>query len=201
MKTKIIKISITIILLLICILLYKLPAISLWRSFNNGVRAFGENNFEQAAVEFNKAVVISDDNILKYNLCISRWADVVKLQQDLKINTINDSSLTVLKKKELMPKIEKAHDALNQLIDAQKISNNYLKKLYYAQGKLFLLEAQPEIAKQSFLKSMSKDKTFTLPQIELVKLKTTDESNFIPELLLNIAEAKPIDIERKWKPF
>lgn len=201
MKTKIIKTSITIIILIICIILYKLPTISLWRNYNNGVRAFNEKNYNLAATEFNKAMAISENQVLKYNWCISLWADVLKKQKDLKINTINDSSLTALEKKEIISKIEKTQRALNQLLNSQKLNNNYLKRLYYAQGKTFLLEALPEKAKQSFIKSISKDKSFTPPQIEMIKFKTIDQSDPVSELLLNIVEAKSIDIERKWKPF
>ena len=201
MKSKLLKISITIILLLSCVVLYNLPTISLWRSFNNGVRAFNEKNYDRAATEFNKAMGISDDFILKYNWCTSLWTDVMKKQKDLKITAIDDSSLTVSERNEITAKIEKVHIALNQLLDLQELNNKYLKKIYYAQGKLFLLEALVDKAKQSFLNSISKDQNFTLPQAELVKLKTEDEQDPAHQLLINIAEAKPIDIERKWNPF
>ena len=137
MKTKILKISVTLIFIALCFMLYKLPVISLWRKYNNGIRAFSEKKYEQAASEFNEAVELLDDPILKYNRSISLWSDVMRRQKDLKINTIEDSSLTETEKKTLSSIIEKTQAALNEILNVPQIDAKFLAKLYYMQGKLF----------------------------------------------------------------
>ena len=65
MKTKILKISTGIIILVVCITLYKLPIITSWRNYNNGIRAFSEKSYIRAAEEFHEGMTISDDPVLK----------------------------------------------------------------------------------------------------------------------------------------
>jgi len=192
MKSKIVKPVIIVLCIVISLFLYKLPIITSWRNYNNGVRAFNENNFQLAAVKFDQAKMGSKNPILEYNRCISLWSGILKKQKDKKN----------AEKNEIIQSIHATNQAITNLLRRQTLKNDYLAKLGYAKGTLFLITSQIDSAKNSFQQAISWDKSFTPPLVEMVKLESTSwESVSVPTLLVNITSVEPLDINRKWKPF
>jgi len=201
MKAKIVKYLIVAICLALIVLLYQSSKISLWRHYNKGTRAYSERNYDQAASEFEKASTLSDDPILKYNRGVSLWTSVMKKKSDLKITTVNDATITESAKTELIQRIEKSDEALQQLLAFPDLSSKLRAKVNYARGMLFLIKSEQEAAQQAFDSSLLADPKFIPSLFEMANMTESDRFDPMSQLVLNSTKLESIEIIKNWKPF
>ncbi|MBD3289730.1 hypothetical protein GF337_13065 [candidate division KSB1 bacterium] len=200
MKSKIGKLTIGILVIAVAVLAYKSPMVSAWRHFNNGMRAYGDSNFQQASAAFSKALKLYDEPAVQYNECISLWAALMKKQKDLKIESIADPELSEADRRNLLKSSQKARNKITDLIDSNTFKSDQSAALLYARGMLLLLENQPREANSAFRESISHKADFTPALKQLVQNQRSEMTPAAERLILATAETAPIEL-RNWKPF
>ncbi len=200
MKSKIVKTLIWIIVIVVAVLVYKSPKVSAWRNYNNGMRAYKENNYQQAAGAFSKAFNIYSNPNLKFNECISEWAGIMKKQDDLKIDSIADSVLSATDKKFLLKSSQKLKDKIIQLLTVHSLKSKQAATLYYALGMLYMLENQPDKASAAFHASVTQQADFKPALKQLVKANAPEAQSAKTQLILGVVDNEHFEL-MKWKPF
>jgi tetratricopeptide (TPR) repeat protein len=189
-----------IIVIVVAVFIYNSSMVSAWRNYNNGMRAYKDNNYQQAAGAFGKAYNLYNNQNLKFNECISEWAAIMKKQNDLKINSIADSALSEMNRKLLQKSSIEARNKITNLLTVQSLKNKQLAILYYALGKLYLLENRPDDARVAFQKSVAQQENFKPALKQLVRERTSEANSTSKKLLLATVESEPIEL-MSWKPF
>ena len=200
MKSKIVKSMFWIIVIVVAVFIYNSSMVSAWRNYNNGMRAYKDNNYQQAAGAFGKAHNLYNNPNLKFNECISEWAAIMKKQNDLKINSIADSALSEMNRKLLQNASTEARNKITNLLSVQSLKNKQLAVLYYTLGKLYLLENRPDDARVAFQKSVVQQEDFKPALKQLVKERTSETNSTSNKLLLATVESESIEL-MNWKPF
>lgn len=189
-----------IVVIVVTILAYQYPKVSGWRNYNNGMRDYKDNNFQNAAVSFSKAYNIYGHPNLKFNECISGWSAIMKRKSDLKIDTIADSTLPETDRKFLLNASQETRNKIARLLSNPSLKSKQLATLHFALGMLFLFENHPDEARVAFQQSIKQQADFTPALKQLVKAKISDENSVTTQLLLNEAKNESIGL-LTWKPF
>lgn len=200
MKTIIIKWIAVLVLVILGILTYHSDIISVWRYYNNGVRAFNDRNYKMAAQEFEKAINVRNDPTLKYNQVISAWTQLKQSGTAFVLTGTSDTS-KISPDQSVVDKMMALEKTAQDLLAEKQLPIKYQALLCYSLGEIQLQKPDTSAAVASLGMAVDQRPDFNLALKKLAQINSRLNSTVEQKLLLNNTATEKIDIIQNWKPF